>query len=334
MIDDEISIGGTTMKVGGPTYVIAEIGSNHDQSLDRAKQLIEIAAEAGANGVKFQLYKASDLVNTDHPAHTILVSTELQEEWLPVLAAFSRNSGVQLIVSAFSVSGAELLESSGIAAHKVASSEALNIPLLRYLASSALPVLVSIGMCSWVDVEMAMGVLQASGKRDIIPLQCISRYPLPIEQANLRVIPELSRRYRGLAGFSDHTESLLAGACAVVSGASVVEKHLTWSRAGLGPDHSYALEPQAFRQYCENIREAEAMLGSAERLVEPEERAGRRRVGLVITKDLAPGDLLTKDNVSAQGPQEGIPAYYLSGILGCTVRDTLKAGDRLHWEAI
>ena len=159
-------------------------------------------------------------------------------------------------------------------------------------------------------------------------------YPLPIERANLRVIPELLVRYRGLAGFSDHTESVTSGAYAVALGATVIEKHLTWSRSATGPDHCYALEPQAFREYCENIREAEAMLGGPDRIVEPEERGGRRRMGLVVTRDLAPGDELRTGDLAAKGPLEGIPASYLSALIGSQVRTSLAAGDRFDWAAI
>jgi N,N'-diacetyllegionaminate synthase len=334
MIDAEISLGTKVVAQGRPSYVIAEIGSNHDQSIVRARSLIEAAAEAGANAVKFQLYRASDLVPLDHSAYGVLVATELSEAWIPELASLANECGMGFLASAFSTPSVQVLETSGIVAHKIASSEVLNIALLRQLALSPLPVLMSIGMCSWADVESALEVLQSGGKRNVIPLQCISMYPLPIERANLRVIPALLARYRGLAGFSDHTESVASGAYAVALGATVIEKHITWSRSATGPDHCYALEPQEFREYCGNIREVEAMLGGPERIVEPEERGGRRRMGLVVTRDLAPGDELRTGDLAAKGPFEGIPASYLSALIGSRVRASLAAGDRLDWAAI
>lgn len=251
-----------------PPYIIAEIGGNHDGSLAKADELIRIAAEAGANAAKFQLYRAHDLYPGRHTPGAI------PDRWLPVLQQTCREAGVEFLCSVFSLETLDAYLDLEPAAIKIASPEALNFDLLYAAASSGLPLIVATGACTISDVDGIECVLAGA---DHALLHCVSAYPAPPDHMNLAAIPRMMRRYRVPVGLSDHTITYSAAIYSAVLGASVIEKHLTTDRSLPGPDHPFALEPHEFATMTRYVAEARAMLGDGDKRVMPSEDPLDRR---------------------------------------------------------
>ncbi len=252
----------------GPVYVIAEVGSNHDGSLDQAKRLICVAAEAGADCVKFQLYRADTLYPGSHTAGAV------PDEWLPELKECCAGHGVEFLCSVFCMDTLAAYLEVEPSAVKIASPEATDIELLAAVYESGLPAFVSTGAMDWEMLDKTELVL---GGPHVL-LHCVSSYPSPARQMNLRAIPAMIERYGVPVGLSDHTSNpALAPAVAVALGACVIEKHITLDRRAVGPDHSFALEPTAFGLMVKNVHVAQRMLGDGVKRVQPSEDATDRR---------------------------------------------------------
>lgn len=248
-----VSIGAHRIGKGQPVFVVAEVGSNHDGSLDTAKRYIETAARAGAHCAKFQLYRADKL----YPGQT--TPGAIPDAWLPHLKRTCRDSGVEFMCSVFCAETLDAYMQVKPSAVKIASPESHNHPLLRAAARTGVPVLVATGASTYRDVyEVAAHM---TGRKWVL-LHCTSAYPAPDAEANLAVIQELAAMYPDVpVGLSDHTTHGPAPALAVALGASVIEKHLTFNRSLPGPDHSFAIEPGEFRQMCQDVQRASMLLG-------------------------------------------------------------------------
>lgn len=334
MLPIEITVAGQRISTEADPYVIAEAGSNFNQSLDTARSLIEVASEAGANAVKFQLFRADNLYPNGGELYEVFKSIELNPDWVPILAEHAKELNIELMASAFDKASVDVLEAFDIAAHKIASSETTNLGFLHYVASKQKPVIISTGMCDMVDVEEAVNVCIGAGNDKIILLQCGSMYPLPPELANLRVISTLKDRFNYPVGFSDHTLGHIAAVTAVGLGASIFEKHFTLDRSAEGPDHFYALEPKELKFYVDAVREAHQALGSPIKEMLPDERAMGRREGLYAARDMNAGETLKHDDLNIQRPAVGLRARYASSILGATLRNNIKKGEPITWEMI
>lgn len=334
MLQNEFTIGGRM--VGGQAFpfVIAEAGSNFNQSLDTARRLIDVAAEAGAGAVKFQLFRANLLYPNGGEMHRIFKSIELNPDWVPILNQHAKERDIQLIASAFDKYSVDVLEALNTAAHKIASSEATNLGLMHYVASKGKPVIISTGMCDMVDVEEAVNVCLGAGNKKIILLQCGAMYPLPNELANLRVINTFKDRFHCPVGFSDHTLGHVAANAAVGLGATVFEKHFTLDRSAEGPDHFYALEPKELKAYIDTLNEAYKALGSSIKEMLPNEREVGRREGLYAARDLSAGERLKVDDISIRRPAIGLRARYASSLVGAFLKKGLKKDEPLTWDAI
>jgi sialic acid synthase SpsE len=321
-------------KVGGlqPTYVIAEVGSNFNQSLDNGKSLIDVAAEAGADAVKFQLFKAEVLYPNGGDTYEAFKAVELDVDWVAPLKEHCDSRGVAFLASAFDSGSLDLLIECGVPAIKVASSEITNFGLLERAARSKVPLLVSTGMCDLVDIVQAVRIFEQAGNLDVGLMQCGSVYPLPLEQTNLRVMDVLRETFGGPVGFSDHTLGHVASLAAVARGAAVVEKHFTHDKKAKGPDHFYALEPSELRSFIASIREVHVALGDREKNLLPDERKLGRREGLFAKEDIEAGAVLTEHLVEIKRPALGIRARDHYRVIGAVVRKGLKRGDPLLWE--
>lgn len=333
MLQNEFQIGARRIAAGGDLYVIAEVGSNFNQSLDQARRMIDVAAESGANAVKFQLFRADILYPTGE-LNALFKSIELKADWIPILNKHAADRGLQLLASAFDRESVDVLEAAGVPAHKIASSETANLPLLHYIASKGKPLVISTGMCDMVDVEEAVNVCLGAGNGQIALLQCGAMYPLPAELANLNVIPALAERFKCPVGFSDHTLGSAAGAAAVGLGATVFEKHFTLDRASEGPDHSYALEPGELNNYIATLVEAHRALGSREKEMLPQERAVGRREGLFAARDLVQGEVIAAKDFIMRRPATGLRARYASTVAGARVARNVAKDEPLSWDTI
>lgn len=315
-------------------YIIAEIGSNFDKSLDKAKKLIDAGRKVGANAVKFQLFRAEVLYPNRDSLYDVFKSIELDAEWVPILKKHADDQGVDFIASAFDSGSVKVLESVNIPAYKVASSEAANLGFVHSVATIGKPVIVSTGMCDMIDVEEAVNVCFGAGNDRVVLMQCGAMYPLPNELANLRVIHSLKKRFQCPIGFSDHTLGQVAAIAAVGVGATVFEKHFTLDKTDTGPDHFYALEPNELRSYMSAIREAHEALGSGEKQMLPEEKEQGRREGLYLSRQMAKGTTITARDVVIKRPAVGLRARYASAVIGAKLNVETDKDQPLRWDML
>ncbi len=329
-----LQIGDRRIGADEPVFIIAEIGSNHDQDRDQARLLIETAVEAGADAVKFQLYKADDLYPPGTPAFDTLKQAELPEDWLTMLMECSHELGVTFLASPFSRRAVDLLADMGVPAFKWASSETVNLPLLKHAAAKQKPILLSTGMCNLSDIHDALQITQTEGNADIVLLQCTSLYPTAPEDVHLRAMTTLGAAFQLPVGFSDHTMDTVIPAAAVACGACVIEKHLTLDRSLSGPDHGYALEPSEFRSMVDGIRRVEMALGSSQKLFLPEEMKLARRDSIRAAHDIAAGEILTEKMLALERPAQGISPRFLGVVLGRKIQVSVSKGEAITWDII
>lgn len=334
MLLNEFQIAGRTAGAQASPYVIAEAGSNFNQDLDTARRLIDVAADSGADAVKFQLFSAAALYPGGGELHDIFKSVELDPAWISKLAQHAKDRGIAFLASAFDMGSFDALEAQGVPAHKIASSETTNLAFLHYAASKGRPLIISTGMCDMIDVEEAVNVCLGAGNRQVALLQCGAMYPLPPDLANLRVIVSLAARFGCPVGFSDHTLGHAAAFAAVGLGATVFEKHFTLDRASKGPDHFYALEPVELKNYVSGIRESHSALGSPVKEMLPKEKELGRREGLYAARDLDAGEKIGPSDVASRRPAVGLRARYAATVIGARMAKSLAKDQPLTWDAV
>ena len=334
MLKSEFKIGGTTVGAGATPYLIAEVGSNFDKDLDKARKLIDVAKQAGANAVKFQLFRADVLYPNRDGLYDIFNSIELAAEWVPLLDRHAREQGLHFMASAFDMGSVDVLEAVKTPSHKVASSETTNLGFLHKLASTGKPMIISTGMCDMVDIEEAVNICLGAGNDEVVLLQCGAMYPLPNELANLRVIQSLAKRFNCPVGFSDHTLGQVAAITAVGIGATVFEKHYTLDKKSAGPDHFYALEPNELTSYITAIREAHEALGSGEKQMLPKERELGRREGLYLARKMSKGETITSADILIKRPALGLRARYAETVVGAKLSQAVEKDQALNWDVL
>lgn len=334
MLTKRFDVSSREIVAGGKPYVIAEAGSNFNQSLDTAKRLIDVAADARADAVKFQLFSAQKLYPAGGPVYEIMKSVELNPDWVPKLLEHAKSRSLAFLASAFDLGSLEILEAAGVAAHKVASSEAVNLPLLAAMARTGKPIFFSTGMCDLADISLALETIKSEGNNNVSLMQCGARYSLPDEQVNLRVIQTYAAAFGGPVGFSDHTLARDAAVAAVALGAVTFEKHFTLDRKSEGPDHFYALEPGELSDYVAALHRTYAALGDGEKAMLPEEREVGRRDGLHMRRAIAAGEKLSSDDIEVRRPAIGMRGRDLAHAIGAVARHKIEAGAPLKWTDI
>lgn len=346
---DSFFIGSKEIGVGKPVFIIAEIGSNFDKSLDRAKELITAAKEAGADAVKFQSFTAEGLFNrtrpiegstlTDlkgwetHPAYKVIDELTLPEAWHLELKDFAEAEGIIFLSAPFEPSRARLLDSLGVDAIKIASGDITNIPLIRLVASFGRPIILSTGASYLGEVEKALEVISEAGNQKIVLLHCVSLYPPEFSELNIRAMVSMGRVFNLPVGLSDHTPGFVAPLGAVALGASVIEKHITFDTSLPGPDHAYAMTVDNFKEMVEAIRILEISLGDGiKRPTENElgERIGARRSVYAAT-EIEAGVVLTDDMLKVVRHAYGIEPKKLEFLVGMRAKRTIKADSLIDW---
>ena len=322
---------------GCPTLVIAEIGNNHDGSMGQAKAMIEAAAEAGADAVKFQTHiaEAEMLPSTPTPPHFDEPRFEFTQRMELTLAqhadlkALAEESGLIFFSSPFSIEAVELLEQVGVPLYKLASGEVTNPPLIERIAATRRPVLVSTGMSGLEEVDRATAILREAGSPFLV-MQCTSTYPCPPEQVNLRAMETLAERFDCLVGLSDHTPDVNTSIAAVALGAVAVEKHFTLSHRLYGPDHHASLEPADLARLVKGVREVEAALGSGEKERDPGLDPARATFekSIVAATAIAAGATIEREMLTTKRPGNGIPAVKLGEVVGRRAGRWLRRGRR------
>lgn len=331
---DKVQVGNRWIGAGERAFIIAEAGSNHDQKLDQAKQLIDAAAEARADAIKFQLFAADTLYPVGTQAHAALKAVELPRAWIPQLVEHAAERGLMFLASSFDREAVDCLAAVNVPAYKWASSETVNLSLLKYAAGKHKPIFLSTGMCTVADIHEAVEVVLSEGNTDIILLQCTSLYPTAARHVHLRVMDTLRCAFQLPVGFSDHTTDLAIPAAAVARSACVIEKHLTLDRRLPGPDHGYALEPAEFTKMVEHIRATEDALGCSVKTMLPEEAEVARRSSIRAARDLKAGETLAEDAFVVQRPAQGIHPRFLSTIIGRRTREPIAKGEPITWEKL
>jgi len=339
---NKIQINNKWVGDGYPTFIIAEAGSNHNRDLAQAKQLIDIAAEAGADAVKFQLFKAEkhypQSVEKDgrKSRYQLTKEKELPNEWIPQLVEQCNNRGIQFMCSAFYCEAIDLL-TPYVGAHKIASSEMNHYPLIQHAWGTQKPLIISVGMAEQSEVNDLVGMLDhLEGNNGYSLMHCTVSYPTDLKDVNLKVISSFKQRYDVPIGLSDHTtDPLVVPVAAVALGANIIEKHFTISRSLPGPDHSYALEPEELRMMVKAVRDVEAALGSGEKkvtAVEQKLKNSLRRTIFAI-KNINTGEKITIDNVDILRAAEagiGLDPKEYHKILGKKVVRDIKAFDLIN----
>ncbi len=341
-------IGGQTVGPDEPAFVIAEAGSNHNGDLETAKELIDVAADAGADAVKFQTFRAEDLYVDDRElvddpedsTYTLLESLEQPYEWIPELYEHCESRDIQFISSPFDErSAAELAEY--VPAFKVASFTLSHHQFLEELIEYKKPVIMSTGAHEQAEIEEAVNVLRANGVDDIALLHCVSSYPTPIEEINIRAIETLQREFETVVGFSDHTtDPTTAPAAAVALGAPIVEKHFTLDKEMDGPDHSFALEPNELKKMIDGIRQTEKALGDGSLEVAAVESGTKSRAqrGIFASRSIDVGHQIDKDDLNILRPgsaqKQGLHPKYFDELVGSTLVVDVERGEPVTEEKI
>lgn len=308
------SIGSTEIGVGLPSYIIAEIGSNHGQDLDTAKRLIEISAKAGANAAKFQSLRYDKVhlpASYDSDYRDFFAQIELNEDWYPDLVQTCRDCGIDFMSSVTYLESVPLLVEAGAAAIKIASAQFDIFPeVVRDAAQTGLPLVMSTGLAELSGVDRMMQLVADAGNENVALLHCVTAYPAPLETANVSLLNTFRDRYGCLTGYSDHTEGDTALLAAIALGANVVERHITLDRGAKGPDHHFAVEPKEFTEMISRIRDVETALGNGKKPMLNEAERKQREVFFykpVSKSEIPAGTVLTKEMFDFRRAPGGIP---------------------------
>jgi pseudaminic acid synthase len=344
-------LAGREIRNGGRPFVIAEMSGNHNQSLDTALEIVQAAADAGADAVKLQTYTA-DTITLDVSSGPFVISDpqspwagrrlhELYQEahtpweWHKPLFDRARELGMVAFSTPFDATAVDFLEDLDVPAYKVASFEVVDLPLIEKMARTGKPMIMSTGMATLAEIDEAVVAARQGGARQIALLKCSSAYPAAPAEMNLSTIPHLAAAFGLPTGLSDHTQGLAVPVTAVALGACIIEKHLALSRKLPGPDVAFSLEPGEFREMVAAVRTAQEAVGFVDYGVSPREAASREfRRSLFVTRDIAAGERFTHENVRSVRPAAGLPPKYLDQVLGRAANCDLKAGTPLDWNWI
>lgn len=345
-MSNEISIAGRKIGSAYPPYVIAEMSANHNGNIETAFRIIEEAKKAGADAIKIQTYTADTLtLNCDLPDFQIndglwagRTLYELYEwahtpwDWHKPLFDCARKLGITIFSSPFDNTAIDLLEDLNAAAYKIASFEAVDLPLIKYAASTGKPMIISTGMADAEEIAEAIEAAHEGGCKDLAILHCVSGYPAPAEDYNLRTIPDMIERFGLVTGLSDHTLDNTTAIASVALGASIIEKHFTLDRSGGGPDDSFTLEPAELSALCQGAKTAWSALGRIDYGRKSSEQGNVKfRRSLYFVKDMKAGDVITPGCVRSVRPGFGVAPKHLESLLGRRLRSYAKANTPVAW---
>lgn len=332
------------------TFIIAEISANHKQSFERAVEIIKAAKESGADAVKLQTYTPDTItLDCDNEyfqikQETIWDGTTLHKlyreaytpwEWQPELKKIAEDMGLICFSSPFDYTSVEFLEKMDVPAYKIASFEINDIPFIEYVASKGKPVIMSTGIATLSDIDEAIKACKRVGNDNVILLKCTSAYPSPLEDINLKTIPNMKDTFDVSVGISDHTLGSSVSIGAVALGATVIEKHLTLKREDGGPDAAFSMEPHEFKEMVDGIRSIEKALGKVTyELTYKQKKSREHSRSLFIVEDIKEGEIFTKDNLKSIRPGFGLETKYISDILGKKCTRDIKRGTPMDWSFI
>ncbi len=330
-------------------YIIAELSANHNGSIERAFESIKAAKEAGADCVKIQTYTADTMtIPCDseefqikgglwdgYNLYDLYKEAQTPFEWHKPLFDYAKKIGITIFSTPFDNTAVDLLEDLNAPAYKIASFEVTDLPLIKTVAQTKKPMIMSTGMANLDEISEAVETAKENGCQDLVLLHCISSYPAPIEQSNLNTIPDLAKRFGVLTGLSDHTMGTTVATTSVALGACLIEKHFTLSRKEKGPDSEFSLEPHELKQLCIDTKIAHQSLGMTGYELKASEKSGLKfRRSLYCVKDIKKGEKLTKDNIRSIRPGMGLSPKHYEDILGKIVKQDIVYGTPLRLEYI
>lgn len=346
----EIKISGRSIGKGHAPFVIAEMSGNHNQSLERALSIIDAAAKSGAHALKIQTY-TPDTMTLDlderefhiSDPNSLWAGTSLYKlygeaytpwEWHKPIFDRARELGIIVFSTPFDDTAVDFLEGLGVPCYKIASFENTDLPLIRRVAATKKPLIISTGMASIADLDDTVRAAREAGCKDLILLKCTSTYPASAENTNILTIPHLRELFNCEVGLSDHTMGIGVSVASVALGSTVIEKHFTLNRADGGVDSSFSMEPTEMSQLVVESERAWQALGRVSYgATDAEKKSIQFRRSLYIVQDLKAGDVLTHENVRAIRPGLGLPTKYLEQVLGMKVKQDVKRGTALNWDS-
>lgn len=345
----EISIAGRKIGADHPPYIICELSGNHNGSLDRALTLIDAAADTGCDAIKLQTYTANTLtINSRNPEfmikgglwdgrnlYELYQEAQTPFEWHEALFERAAKRGATIFSTPFDESAADLLDDLGAPAFKIASFEATDLPLIAYVARKGKPMIISTGLACLGEIEAAVGTARENGCEELVLLHCVSAYPAPSDQSNLRTLPHLAQSFGVVGGLSDHTYGTATSVASIALGGAVIEKHFTLSRADGGPDADFSLEPDEFKRLVEDCKNAWMSLGQVNYRTKPAEEGNKIfRRSIYVTKDIAKGEVFTCDNIRSIRPGFGLPPTTLPDLLGKRASRDIEFAEPMDWSMV
>jgi len=341
-----IKVGTKLIGEGQPCYVVAEIGSNHNQDFDLARRMIDAAGIAGVDAVKFQTFRATEHYSKFTPGFSylgnantqaLIRSLELDRSWHAPLKAHAESQGVAFFSSPCDSDAIAELKAIDVPVYKVASFELADTDLIHAMASVGRPMILSTGMADWMDIQRAVDICRAVGNEDIVLLQCTSLYPAPANLSNLRSMATMRALFEVNVGYSDHTTGDHIPLAAVALGACLIEKHFTLDRSLPGPDHAFAIEPREMQDMMRKLREVESARGDGIKngpRAEEKEMAEKARRSLHARVAIKSGEVITADKLVTKRPGLGIPPHLKSVVVGRVARADIAADQWITWAMI
>jgi len=346
---NSITINNRVIDAAHPPYVIAEMSANHNGDIETAFKIIEAAKQAGADAVKLQTYRPDTItLNCDsedfrirgglwdgRTLYDLYQEAHMPWEWHAPLFAHARKLGITIFSSPFDNTAVDLLEDLNAPAYKIASFEAIDHALIKYVASTGKPMIISTGMADAEEIQQAIDAAREGGCHELAILHCVSGYPSPAEDYNLRTIPDMIQRFGLVTGLSDHTLDNTTAITSVAMGASIIEKHFTLDRSGGGPDDSFSLQPAELAALCKDTKTAWAALGRVDYGLKSSEQGNIKfRRSLYFVKDLKAGDVVTADAVRSVRPGFGMAPKYLEAVVGMRVKKNTNANTPVLFEVL
>lgn len=346
-MSNHITIDGRKIGPDYPPYIIAELSANHNGDIERAYKIMEAAKEAGADAIKLQSY-THDTITIDHDSEEFQIKGGLWDgqslyelykgahmpwEWHKPLFEKAKELGITIFSSPFDFTAVDLLETLNAPAYKIASFEVIDLPLIARVAKTGKPMIISTGMATQEEIQEAITTAKSNGCEELVVLQCVSGYPAPPEQYNLRTIPDIAKRFNVLSGLSDHTIDNATAVASIALGACLIEKHVTLDRNGGGADDSFSLEPKELTQLCKDAKTAWSSLGQINyKKTEAEKGNVKFRRSLYVVKDIKAGELFTNENVKSIRPGYGLPPKHLDEIIGKRSNNNLTKGTPIKFD--
>jgi sialic acid synthase SpsE len=345
----KVKIGKRWVGEGEPCYIIAEVGSNFDGTIEGAKRMVDLSLAAGADSVKFQSFLPEKIISRkgfanklsfqsrwEKPVWEVYAAASFPRAWHREIAAYCGEKGIDFSSSPYDREAVDLLVDLDVPYIKIGSGEITNLDFLRYAAQTMKPLILGTGASTMAEVAEAVDAILSTGNQQLIILQCITDYPSSIEYANIRAMVNMGRVFERPFGYSDHTPGSLIPVASVALGACVIEKHFTHNKASEGPDHPFAMDPDEMKEMVGAIRGLEKALGSSQKLVTEEERETViiQRRSLFTTRAIAQGTRLTEEMLEPLRPAVGILPKFHSLVVGMTVQQSLEEGEPLTWKSL